>query len=105
MGIRPFTKSNPNDKAAANLESAMVACWESIVKNPLLQNLNIVKNVSISTSDTTVSHGLGKAITGWVVVRKNANIVVYESSTTNSAPTASIILKASGSGTISVLFF
>jgi hypothetical protein len=105
MAIRPFIKSYPTDRATANFEAMVENCWNSIIKNPLLQNISIVQNISISTSDSVINHGLNKQYTGWLVIRNNANIVVYESATVNATPTASIILKASGSGTISLLFF
>lgn len=105
MAIKPFIKSFPKDRATANFESAMETCWNSILLNPLLQNINIVSNISISTADNHITHGLNRPFVGWIVIRNNANITVYESTTANNLTSAIIILKASGSGTISILFF
>ena len=58
-----------------------------------------------SAVDNIVPHELNRRIQGWYVVRQNANAVVYESSTVNDNPTAYVILRASATCTVSIIFF
>lgn len=70
-----------------------------------LTDTTIINGVSVSTSDTVVNHNLGRKHNGWWVVGKNAACDVFESSSNNPSPTTSIILRATSSATISLIFF
>jgi len=103
--MKPFIRTSGLDRQVQIFEDSTATVFDSIYKNPLLGNLNIIQNVSLSTSDTYVNHKLGKAVTGYIVVNSNAAAQVYTSSTTNTQPTTAIILKASTSVIVSILFF
>ncbi len=59
----------------------------------------------INTSDTAVNHKLSKPITGFIVVRRDANALIWESSTQNSRPQDQVILRASASVNVTLFFF
>lgn len=60
---------------------------------------------SIATSDTSINHTLKRQITGWLVVRKDAQGDVWESSTVNPRPGDQIIFKASSAVNVTLYFF
>lgn len=60
--------------------------------------------VKLVATDTLVSHGIGQPLQGWVVVRNNANAVVFEV-TVSPDPKTTVFLRASAPCTVSLLFF
>lgn len=77
---------------------------QQFVGNPLLEGLVIKDLTVLSASGLTVSHGLGRDIQGWVVIRKGAQADVWEAS---NQPTASktLVLESSANVTISLYVF
>ncbi len=105
-GIQPYTRTNPKGMDVKNVEDSIVNCWQSILLNPLLQNISFVQGIVLTGGiNNYVSHGLGKPYNGWFQVRNNADSVVYESGTVNTNPSAQIILASSVTVTCSFIFF
>lgn len=73
-------------------------------KFPLL-NGAFVEDVEITSSDTPINHKLSRNITGWAVVRKDAQGDVWESATVNPRPRDQVILKSSATVTVTLYFF
>lgn len=72
--------------------------------NPIL-NSNTVR-VQLGSGDTQVSHGLGQAVQGWIVINKEDNCNVWQSQSTNSLPEKFILMKTDVVGVwITFLFF
>ena len=103
--MRPFIRTAGLDRQNQVFENSVNDVFQSIYKNPLLNDARISTGIVLGTSDTYVSHGLNRNPTGYIICGSNANAVVYTSSTTNLQPTASIILKASAAVTVNILFF
>lgn len=57
---------------------------------------------SSSATDTTLVHGLGRVPTGYLVLRRSANMVVYDGTGAWSANSISLKSSAAGNATISV---
>jgi hypothetical protein len=73
--------------------------------SPFVNGSFVVVTLSAAGSDNLINHGLDRNIQGWVVVNKNANADVWESSTVNNFPSKQIILKASATVTVKLYFF
>ncbi len=65
-----------------------------IVENAPLLSYSYLQDIAIDTTDTAIRTGLGRPYKGFFVVRKRANEDIWESTTSNPAPEAQIILKA-----------
>ncbi len=103
--MRVFQKIYTEDALQQRLQDNIANSFNQFEKLPQLDSV-IVKDVVLSsTIDNVVEHKLSRPVQGWQVVRQNANAVVYESSTTNTAPSSVILLRASASCTVSILFF
>lgn len=72
-------------------------------KNPILNGVYVETSVGIA--DTEIAHGLGKAPTGWFIVNRDANAVVWESSTVNSRTKDRLILVASAAVNVTLYVF
>ena len=67
---------------------------------------HIIRDVVLNSAvDNQVAHELNRNIEGWQIIRKNANAVVWESSTTNPSPTKFVLLRASAACKVTILFF
>lgn len=102
----PYNRVNPTNPEVQNMENSLVNTFSSIDKNPLLNNLNIIKTIVLTSGvDTYVDHKLGRAVAGWIVINKNGFGDVKQSSTTNLIPKSSIILQSNATITVDILFF
>lgn len=77
---------------------------DPITAVPLLDGV-LVEDVALTTSTKSVKHGLGRAPTGWLLVRKTANANVWDAQDSNAHPELTLDLVASGSVTVSLWVF
>jgi hypothetical protein len=104
--MRPYTVTNPTDLEVQRMEDSLVQTFNSIEKNPLLGNVNVIKSIVLTSgTDTYVDHKLGRAVTGWIIINKNGFGDVKQSSTTNPIVKSSIILQSNATITVDILFF
>lgn len=96
----PRTDDAKTNAVIARLESIM----QAVLRAPLDDAAAIVENVVLGTSDVQVPHGLGRPPRGWIVVKANAGETVF-SITISSNLAKFINLRASGTVTVSILFF
>ncbi len=104
--MQEYVSVNTNNRDVQNMDDAVSRVFNSLKSNPLLGNISIVKSqIFTSGADLNVSHKLGKAITGFIVINSNAAANVYQSGTLNIAPTAQVLLKSNANVTADLLFF
>jgi len=102
----PYSSVNSDDPNVRILDQKLLAIFNSIIKNPLLNTPTLLTGIMLTSGvDTIVNHTLGRAVKGWIIVDKNATGDVWQSSTTNAIPKSSIILKSNATITVSILFF
>jgi hypothetical protein len=82
------------------LQDAVIPAVNYLLGNTLKTNEYI--DVALSSTETLVSHKLGRVPVGYVVVSVNAGAVVYVST---EATEATIGLKSSASCTARIIFF
>jgi len=103
--MRLFRKIFTDDPLQQRLQDSIAQSFQQFEKLPQLDSV-IVKDITLSSAiDNLVEHKLGREIVGWQIIRQNANAVVYESTTINTTPSSFVILKASATCTVSILFF
>ena len=76
-----------------------------ILRSPLLFGVLMRGQLLASASVTRVQHGLGRVPLGWVVVGKNANATIWESTSDNSFRERSLQLECSTDVTASIWVF
>lgn len=65
----------------------------------------LLEDVALTTAASNISHGLGRPVTGYMVIKKNANAVVYDNESTNTKKTQFLILRASATVIVSLWIF
>ena len=95
--------------STGNASTDQVQGYIATALNPLFQlpfaSGNRVQDQDLSTADTIVDHGLEQKPEGWIVLKQDAAVVIYESATTNDFPETTIIMKAGGTVTADLFFF
>jgi hypothetical protein len=74
------------------------AAFAELIGIPIL-NGSLIENVILSTTATKISHKLGRPFTGFIVVKKNANVDIWMDS---SAVDNSLFIPLDASGTVTV---
>jgi hypothetical protein len=85
------------------LQNKLVDAVGALRASPLAPS-KVLTSVAIGTSSTEVAHTLGRRVVGWVVVRRDANAVVWES-TTQTDRTRFLTLQAGSAVTVDLLVF
>lgn len=65
----------------------------------------LIKDLALSTTSKVVSHGLGQKYSGFLVVDRNNDSIVYTDSLTDAEKSTYIKLKANKSTTVTIWVF
>ncbi len=79
--IKPVHKVKIDDKdisgTVERLASSVSKSVDSIIQSSIISGY-VLENVDLTTSAARIEHKLGRAPLGYIVVRRDANAVVYE---------------------------
>ncbi len=104
--MQQYVTTNSSQRDVQEVENSVLRVFNSLYNNPLLNGPSLVKaQVFVANAPTTVFHKLGRQVNGYIVTNSNAPAIVYQSTTTNIAPTAQILLVSTVNATIDILFF
>jgi hypothetical protein len=70
---------------------------------PILDG-KLLDNVVVTTTPVEVPHGLGRRPRGWLVVKSNVSVIVYQASE-SAYPELNLRLTASGTDVVSIWVF
>jgi len=95
-----------DDYQLSKVQDAAVESFSGLpTQFPVINGNTVTATAPAATTDFAVNHKLGRAIAGWIVVRKNANANVWESATANPRPTDQVIFQASAKANLTFYFF
>lgn len=63
-----------------------------------------VTTPGVANTDFTITHNLGRAAAGYLIMTKSAACDIYTSPTTNGSPTTQLILRANATGVSLTIF-
>lgn len=98
---KPFRQIKTNDRVLETIQQNVQASIGELSKSPEL-NASYIELTTAADTDLIVNHLLGRAFQYYEVVRKSAAVDVWDSSTVNNNPTKQLILRASGTVTITL---
>ena len=103
--MRDFKKINIKDYETSQLQNNTAEFISQLTSNPTLSGL-LIEDVSLTFgSTTTVNHGLGRTIRGFVIVYKNNSVEVWADDANQTLPAKQLILSTSADATISLWVF
>ena len=68
-------------------------------------NGSLLEEVALISGDTTLDHGLGRELLGWIVVGQSASATIYDKQGTNSDSGRTLILNSSAVATVNLWVF
>lgn len=100
MALTPFRKIRTQDKDLVSLQNALARIFLDLLGLEIL-NGRLIEDVVVTTSTVTVDHGLNRVLKGWIVVKKNADRRVWQTSITSTQ----LVLDSSATVTVSLWVF
>lgn len=101
-----YVSALTSNKDVQNLNDAVQRVFNSLQTNPLLNNPQLVKNLTfVAGIDLWIDHKMGRDVNGYIVVRSNAAAKVYTSPSSNTVGSVRICLRSDVNATIDILFF
>lgn len=104
MKGKSIAKTQTPDRLINRLQDSI-----ELALNPLLQNVlavgNLVQGVSLAIGSNTINHGLGQALTGWMITRLNGGASIYDTQSTNPQPAQTLILVSDAAVVVDVYCF
>jgi hypothetical protein len=85
------------------LQFSVADSYDDLIDVPLNAG-QLIGPIEISTGLNVVQHKLGRVFRGWIVVRKNADIRLWEP-VTQTTPGSTIALQSSGDGIVTFFVF
>lgn len=88
--------------------SLLQTMWKSIL-DPIVSNLItqgiVLKNVQLQIGSNAINHGLGRALQGWVIVRKRGAAAIYDTQDQNQSPQLTLLLTSDAVVNINIEVF
>lgn len=98
----------PQIQTPDTLLNRIQSLWAGIIE-PFLNNPTnkgqLVSGVVLAVGSNTISHGLGRPLQGWKVVRINAVATLYDTQASNATPESTLLLTSSAVATITLEVF
>lgn len=92
-----------DDKDLSLLQSSWARELNPVLANPIV-NGHIVTAALVSGSNQ-ISHKLGRRLTGYIIVKADAPITVYELTSPNVSPDLTLLLNSSAAANVSIYVF
>jgi hypothetical protein len=99
-----LTQFQSNDKDFQLLQNSWATVLNPIVNNPSNQSI-LLKNIVLASGDNTINHLLGRALQGWIVIRKSAAADIFDKQSANQMPDKTLVLNSSAAVTVSLEVF
>jgi hypothetical protein len=100
-----FKKIEIADQIMSRMQDNVDSAISQLSVTEILQG-QLVKNISLASSSTTkISHKLGRAPIGWIIVRQRASSIIWDTQDTNSNPNLTLNLNCSANVVIDLWVF
>lgn len=93
-----------SDTSFVQMQNTWAKQLNPVLDLPLSNSL-VLQNVSLVNGTTTVNHMLGRALRGWVVVRRRAAATIYDQQDTNKIPDKTLILVSNAAVSVDLIVF
>lgn len=100
--ISNIRKTRTEDRGLQVVQDSVFQCLETIRRKEILDGRRIKDVYVDSSTPTEVAHGLGRPLIGWLVISKNANANLWQ---TTSDEESILTLNTSADVTVSLWVF
>lgn len=103
MAIRiPYQQTT--DRQLNQFQTALAGALRPITSLPTSQS-SILTQVTITSGTNTISHGLGRILSGWYPVRVRSQATLWDSQDGNTTPSLTLILNSTANTVIDLVVF
>ena len=102
MSLKSLRASQIQDYETNTFQRNVIDFSTQLVKNPMLDGL-LLTDIAVSTTAVEVPHNLGRDIVGYLVVKSDAAVSVFSS--TSTTPKVTVKLTADASATVNLWVF
>lgn len=95
---------NSNIRELSQLQTNWASLINPVLSAPILQGL-MLKNVALTTGDTSINHLLGRTLQGWVITRKRAAASIYDKQDSNGMADKTLVLTSDADVTVDLWVF
>lgn len=103
MSLKALKTIQPKEYELDQIQRNISEFVNQLTVNPLLGG-QLLSNITITTGNNNINHGLGRDITGWIITDINTNVNIYKAATQPS-PSKILTLTSTGNSTISLYVF
>lgn len=101
---KPYRRVQSDDRVVNQIQDNLQDVLNDLVKTQILNNL-IIKNVELASGTNTVNHKLGRKPQGYIIIRKDSNVSIWDNQTTNTTIERTLELQSSGTCNVDILVF
>lgn len=103
--LRTFKKVSSGPPELLKLQSNVDQFLQTLLINPLLSGV-LIEDVKLTTGITNkIEHKLDRELQGYIIVKKNANSIIYDSQSSNLLSSKTLNLLCTANVTISLWVF
>jgi hypothetical protein len=102
--LKALRQFNAKDVEVDRLYQNIAKFASQFTNRPILDGV-VIKDITLISGDTTVNHGLGRTIQGWIVIDKSAAGDIYAAPAKQTSTTKTLILTSSAPLTASLYVF
>jgi len=109
--VKKFKRINiTEDKDLKRVQDNAAVCFDNIIDHPfingaVLTNVALVANKYGGAYDNPIAHGLGKALSGWIITEINKSARIWQSATINQTPELYLLLNTTLDCTVNIFVF
>jgi len=105
--ISRFQQVQTDDRNLNQVQQNLAKSINPLFVNPII-NGNLLPDIILTTGDNYIEHKLGRALIGWIVVRRSdgtSQIFDKQSTLSETLQTTQLLLNSSGSVLVSLYVF
>lgn len=104
MTLTAFKKTKLSDMSTEQLQNNIAAFAKQLVNIPILPG-RIIEDISVISGVNSISHGLGRPVQGYVLVKSSAAVRIYTVEANQTNPDTILSLSADATATINLYVF
>lgn len=99
-----LNKLNTQDELQNRIQDNTKKAVNQLSSNSLTSG-NTLTSIALTAGDNTINHKLGKALTGWFIVRLRGASTIYDKQDSNKTPEQTLVLNSSAGVTVDLYVF
>lgn len=105
MGIKSLKKIRIDNRETDQLQENINQFGNQFLNKNIIDGLPLTNVVLTAGSVNEINHKLGRKIQGWIITRKKANSVIWDTQDSNTRSDRTLLLNVSANVTVDLWIF